>query len=142
MRIRLLNCSVQHLLSYSSQISSLGSRLNARFLRMADVPGPVQSAVTIKLQRELKPEHLDVINESHMHNVPKGTESHFKVIIVSEQFQGKPLIQRHKLVHSVLHEELDTGAIHALGIQAKTPEQWAKSQQVPESPKCMGGSGK
>jgi BolA protein len=42
----------------------------------------IQQAITEKLQTALVPAHLDVINESHMHNVPPGSESHFKVIVV------------------------------------------------------------
>lgn len=101
--------------------------------------GPIRQAITKKLTEFFKPIHLDVINESFMHNVPKGSETHFKVIIVSEMFTKKALIQRHRLVNETLKEELDTG-VHAISIQAKTPEQWNSNPKVAESPNCMGGS--
>jgi len=43
-------------------------------------------------------EHLEVINESHKHNVPEGAESHFNVVIVSSAFEGKKLLTRHRLL--------------------------------------------
>eukprot|EP00965_Chrysotila_dentata_P105846 3496007-Pleurochrysis_carterae.AAC.8 len=63
-----------------------------------------------------------------------------QVVVVSEAFESKPLIARHRLVNDALQEEL-AGPIHALSIVAKTPEQWEKSGGTfPKSPPCMGGS--
>ncbi|RHY30878.1 hypothetical protein DYB32_003948 [Aphanomyces invadans] len=73
-----------------------------------------------------------------MHNVPKGSETHFKVVVVSAAFEGKPLIQRHRLVNQVLADELD-GGVHALSIQSKTPSQWDANSTVRPSPSCLGG---
>ncbi|XP_072284424.1 bolA-like protein 1 [Pyxicephalus adspersus] len=84
---------------------------------------PVETSIRSKLTQSLAPCHLEVHNESHMHAVPPGSETHFKVVVVSEAFNGKPLIQRHRLVNDLLKEEL-AGSVHALSIQAKTPEQW------------------
>ena len=102
--------------------------------------GPIRQSIIRKLTEALRPVHLDVLNESYMHNVPKGSETHFKVVVVSELFAGKPLIQRHRLVNNELSEELK-GGVHALSIQAKTPQQWEESEgKVSQSPNCMGGS--
>ena len=76
-----------------------------------------------------------------MHNVPRGSETHFKVVIVSEQFRDTKLIARHRMVNESLSEELQTG-VHALSILAKTPEQWTQGQTVEKSPACRGGFGK
>ena len=93
-----------------------------------------------KLQQELAPLHLEVINESSMHNVPPGSESHFKVVVVSERFQGEKLLARHRLVNRTLAAELQ-GGVHALALHTLTPEEWfAKGGAVPASPECMGGS--
>ena len=108
----------------------------------ADAAGVVQRAIETKLGEAFQPTHLDVINESFMHNVPKGSESHFKVVVVSAQFEGQALLARHRAVNALLSEELE-GPIHALSIKAKTPEQWEKSGgMVDASPKCLGGSKK
>lgn len=100
---------------------------------------PVETSIRSKLTQSLAPCHLEVHNESYMHAVPPGSETHFKVVVVSEVFSGKPLIQRHRLVNDVLKEEL-AGSVHALSIQAKTPEQWEENPTVTKSPGCMGGS--
>lgn len=48
----------------------------------------IKNVIETKLQ-VLQPQFLEVINESHKHNVPVGSESHFKVTIVSSEFNGK-----------------------------------------------------
>jgi stress-induced morphogen len=100
--------------------------------------GPVARRIHEKLLAAFAPSHLDVINESHMHSVPKGSETHFKVVVVSEQFDGKPLLQRHRMVNAALQNELDTG-VHALSILSKTPTQWEGNTTVKPSPNCRGG---
>ena len=99
----------------------------------------MQIKIEQKLNRELQPIHLQVINETHMHNVPEDAESHFKVIVVSEQFDGLPLIKRHRMVNTTLADELKN--IHALALHTYTPDQWFKrSERAPASPPCEGGS--
>ena len=102
----------------------------------------IQQQITAKLEAEFSPQYLEVLNESHNHNVSSGSESHFKVTLVSEAFAGKRLIQRHRAVNQVLADEL-ANAIHALALHTYTAEEWqTKFGQVPESPKCLGGSKK
>ncbi len=83
--------------------------------------------------------HLDVVNESAGHNVPAGSESHFKVVLVSSAFGGERLLARHRRVNAVLREEL-ANDIHALAIHAYTPEEWRQRfGAAPLSPPCAGG---
>jgi len=99
----------------------------------------IQQQIEQKLSAQFAPLHLEVKNESHMHDVPEGSESHFRVVLVSIQFEGKPLIQRHRAVNAVLDQELK-GEIHALALHTMTPEEWfAKGGKAPESPPCLGG---
>ncbi|CAE7830849.1 BOLA1 [Symbiodinium microadriaticum] len=100
--------------------------------------GIIARSIRTKLS-SLNPVFLDVINESYKHNVPKGSESHFKVIVVSEEFEGLPLIKRHRTVNHMLADELAMG-VHALSIVAKTPTQWEENMTVSPSPNCLGGS--
>jgi BolA protein len=77
-----------------------------------------------------------------MHNVPQNSETHFKVTVVSEKFEGKRLLQRHRLINQILSDEL-AGPVHALAMHTYTSEDWAKKQQSsPQSPNCLGGSKK
>ncbi len=98
----------------------------------------VEDDIIDKLNSALSPQHLEVINESHMHNVPPGSESHFKVIAVSDAFNGKMLVARHRLINKALAEEL-AGPVHALALHTMTPAEWAEKGAAPESPPCMGG---
>ncbi len=87
-----------------------------------------------------------MLNESSGHNVPSGSETHFKVLIVSGEFDKVSLVKRHRMVNEALKAELDSG-LHALSIVAKTEEQWQKMVEegadgVEKSPPCRGGFGK
>lgn len=100
----------------------------------------VQQSIEKKLEVAFNPIFLDVKNESHKHNVPPGSESHFKVVIVSEAFEQKNLVQQHQMVHQALADDL-SGPIHALSIQSKTPLQWENSTKtIRATPQCLGGS--
>ena len=84
--------------------------------------------------------HLEVVNESSRHSVPPGSESHFKVTVVSDSFKGVGLLARHRAVHRLLVDEL-ANDIHALAVHAYTPDEWrAKTGDAPMSPPCLGGS--
>ena len=92
-----------------------------------------------KIRESLKPLHLEVIDESGQHNVPAGAESHFKLVVVSEQFQGESLVARHRRVNVLLKQEFAAG-LHALALHTMTPEEWfEKGGAAPDSPECLGG---
>jgi len=92
------------------------------------------------LQTLLSPTHLEVIDESHMHSVPEGAESHFKVVAVSARFADHKLVGRHRLVNQALKSEFESG-LHALALHTWTPEEWLEKAGVaPDSPPCLGGS--
>eukprot|EP01094_Clydonella_sp_ATCC50884_P021659 TRINITY_DN4815_c0_g1_i2.p3 TRINITY_DN4815_c0_g1~~TRINITY_DN4815_c0_g1_i2.p3 ORF type:complete len:117 (-),score=19.75 TRINITY_DN4815_c0_g1_i2:673-1023(-) len=100
----------------------------------------MQARIWKRLTDTLRPLYLDVINESHQHNVPPNSETHFRVVVVSEMFNGRRILQRHQLVNDYLKEEMS--CIHALSIQAKTPRQWSEMGnefQADVSPRCLGG---
>lgn len=97
-------------------------------------------------------EHLDIINESSGHNVPKGSQTHFKIVVVSDRFRGMILTQRHRLMYSIikplLRSETSTSAnedfyhrIHALSLITKTTDEWAREKGTIslKSPPCLGG---
>ena len=100
----------------------------------------VQAEIESLLQSGLNPSHLQVVNESFMHNVPPNSETHFKVVIVSEAFDGKRSVARHQSVYSLLGEQL-SGPVHALALHTFTGEEWRNSEEsAPDSPQCLGGS--
>ena len=100
----------------------------------------IQKSIEEKLKQRFKAVYLNTENESHNHSVPPNSETHFKVTIVCDEFEGLRLIMRHRLVNELLAEEL-AGPVHALAIHTYTPSQWIENQKVaPVSPNCLGGS--
>ena len=99
----------------------------------------MQTQIKEKLTKEISATFIEVINETHMHNVPADSESHFKVTIISDEFEGKMLVARHRQINSILKEEISQ--IHALALHTMTPDEYfQKSGKSPESPQCEGGS--
>lgn len=94
------------------------------------------------VQENLKPLHLELENESSQHSVPPGSETHFKLLVVAQDFQGLSRVDRQRLIHALLDQEFKVG-LHALTIRALTPEEWEK--QNPDSfvsPNCQGSRAK
>ena len=81
------------------------------------------------------PSILSVINESYMHNVPEGSESHFKVVIVSKSFKDIKNIKRHQEIYKALKNIMES--IHALSIQAFNEEEYQKNPKIVKSPNCI-----
>ena len=99
----------------------------------------VQETIENKITEALSPSYLTVINESYMHSVPPGSESHFKLVVVTDSFHGVPRVRRHQIVNGILSDEL-AGPLHALSMETLTPEEWErKGGVVRESPDCLGG---
>ncbi|WP_326519285.1 BolA family protein [Acinetobacter sp. CAAS 2-6] len=89
----------------------------------------------IERLQDLQPSHLQVVNESSGHGgYFPGKESHFKVVIVSEAFEGLRLVQRHQKVYAAAGDLLAPSRIHALAIHAYLPQEW--QGQAPDSPEC------
>jgi BolA protein len=79
-----------------------------------------------RLESALQPESLQVEDEGHKHVGHEGAKDgrgHFHVVIVSDQFKGKSLIQRHRLIYQAMGDLMQTD-IHALSIDAYTPEEF------------------
>ncbi|KAL3851097.1 hypothetical protein ACJIZ3_012979 [Penstemon smallii] len=80
------------------------------------------------LEKELRPVELEVEDISYQHAGHAGVrgsddrETHFNVKVVSEEFEGKSLVKRHRLIYGLLQDELQSG-LHALSIEAKTPSE-------------------
>jgi BolA protein len=83
-----------------------------------------RDTITDKLNEAFKPESLNVVDESHLHEGHAGHrpggETHFRVYIVSPAFEGKSRIERHRMINTALTAEL-AGSVHALAIHAQAP---------------------
>ncbi len=81
--------------------------------------------IKTRLHSALKPQSLDVVDDSALHAGHAGAQSgkgHFTVTIVCEQFTGLAPLQRHRMIYRALGETMETD-IHALSIQAYAPDE-------------------
>jgi BolA protein len=84
----------------------------------------VRDTITKKLKDAFMPESIDVVDESHLHqghagHRPEG-ESHFRVYIVAKAFAGKSRVDRHRMINTILSDDLK-GGVHDLAIHASAP---------------------
>jgi stress-induced morphogen len=102
--------------------------------------GPIEHQISERLKSALHPTHFELINESHMHGRPSGTESHFKVLIVSDVFQGLSRIDRQRKVNSTVSDLL-ANAVHAFTQKTLTPTEWEAQKGTLDfqSPECAHG---
>jgi BolA protein len=85
------------------------------------------------LQAKFENGQITVADESHMHS--RGQESHYHVVVISEQFSGKRKVARHQLVQGCLAELFSQG-LHALTITAVTKDEWDQNPNATVSPGC------
>ena len=94
----------------------------------------IEKKIINSLNENFKLTSLKIVNESFMHNVPEGSESHFKIVIVSDNFIKKSLIQRHKEIYKALGEIMND--IHALSIHAFDNMEFELNPMILDSPQC------
>ncbi len=78
-----------------------------------------------RLTQALNPVDVQIEDDSAKHAGHAGAQSgggHFNVRIISPAFAGKTLVQRHRLVYDAVGDMMHS-EIHALSIQAKTPDE-------------------
>jgi BolA protein len=90
-------------------------------MRTADI-------ITEKLTSAFSPQSLNVVDESHLHaghaGSREGGQTHYRVYIVSNAFEGKSRVDRHRMINTALAAEL-AGSVHALAIHAAAPGEGA-----------------
>jgi len=97
----------------------------------------IEQQIRQQIEQNFALQHMDLINESHQHAGP-ADESHFKLIMVSEDFVGVSKVKRQQAVYRALAEVMPQ--FHALGLHTYTADEWlAANQAAPASPKCGGG---
>ncbi|RDX55145.1 bola-like protein [Lentinus brumalis] len=99
--------------------------------------GPIEQSIRAKLTELLRPSQLEITNDSwqHRHHAPMRAagggngETHFSVNVVSEQFQGKNTMQRHRMIYAALSDEFAAG-LHALSLKTKAPTEVQPAAQT------------
>ena len=85
---------------------------------------PLASEIRAALKRELAPTSIDIFDDSALHAGHAGAREggHFRLTVVSSAFQGRPQLERHRMVYAAVATLMGRG-IHALNIVARTPEE-------------------
>ncbi|CCD26368.1 Bol1p NDAI_0H01940 [Naumovozyma dairenensis CBS 421] len=98
------------------------------------IDGPIITKINAKI-KEAFPDmvHYQIFNDSYKHathepmeTATNTTESHLRLEIVSDKFQGLPLVKRHQLVYSLLNHEIEVDQVHALQLTTKTIKEFTK----------------
>ncbi|EAZ62923.2 predicted protein [Scheffersomyces stipitis CBS 6054] len=96
-------------------------------IKSSDAPGPIEESIVEKLVNNLNPSYLKIANDSSKHAHHAGirgatnvTESHFRIEVISNEFEGKNMPTRHRLIYSLLDDELKNKGVHALQMKTKT----------------------
>ncbi len=96
--------------------------------------GLIESQIINTLSSSMNLSSLKIINESFMHNVPAGSESHFKIVVVTNDFNNLSIIKRHQLIYKTLDNLMNK--IHALSIHAFNEEEFKLNPVILDSPEC------
>jgi BolA family transcriptional regulator, general stress-responsive regulator len=96
----------------------------------------IKQMIVAKINEVFPKIYFEVKNESFMHHVPEGSETHFRVVIVSELFEGKKILQRHRIVQSELKECF--ALVKAVHLVTHTPTEWESIHNLLDrSPSCV-----
>src|SRR5690606_19615409 len=98
----------------------------------------IAAVIESKIRQGLDVAELELLNESHMHQ--RGVDSHFKLVLVSTEFDGLSLVKRHQRVYALLQQEMQQ--VYALAMHIITPEEWAAcASSAAFSPHCRCSNG-
>ena len=101
----------------------------------------VREIIQRKLQSTFDIHCLEVMDESASHQTGRQSETHFRILIVSKDFEGLSMVQRHRKVYQALSEVMKN-SVHALSQQTFTLKEWqAVSPVSATSPPCHRGPG-
>ncbi|KAF1914073.1 bola protein [Ampelomyces quisqualis] len=97
---------------------------------------PMEDALRTKITDALKPTTLQIFNDSHKHSHHQAMqgvtskETHFRLVITSSSFEGKMQLARHRMVNTLMKDELAReGGIHALQLTTRTPQEEESKRQ-------------
>ncbi|KAL2111495.1 hypothetical protein VUR80DRAFT_9915 [Thermomyces stellatus] len=118
---------------------ALGFQPVKQMSTMSSSATPIEDAIRSKVTAALQPSTLEIYNDSHLHAHHKpmigntSTETHFRLVIISEAFRSKMQPARHRMIYALLRDEMsqDNG-IHALQLRTLTPEEAERQKKKAE----------
>jgi BolA family transcriptional regulator, general stress-responsive regulator len=111
-------------------------------------PGPVCALIKETIEKSnLKPYHVELLNESYKHNGSKrGQETHLQLTVITHEFEAMPMVQRHRRLNDLLKDIVKQHKIHALSFVTPNPSLWydsfrrgLKLDEQYRTPPCLGG---
>ncbi|EPS41564.1 hypothetical protein H072_4577 [Dactylellina haptotyla CBS 200.50] len=97
---------------------------------------PMEDLIRRRVTEALNPKTFEIYNDSHKHahHAPMqgvtSKETHFRLVITSDAFEGQPLRARHQSIYSLLKDEMAMeGGIHALQLKTRTPAEEEKQEK-------------
>jgi stress-induced morphogen len=127
-------------------VSCKASLIHIRLL--STNPGPVCALIKETIEKSnLKPYHVELINESYKHNgFKRGQETHLQLTVVSHEFEGVPMLERHRRLNDLVKDIVQKHKIHALSLVTPNPTLWydsfrrgLKIEAKHRTPPCLGG---
>ena len=110
--------------------------------------GPVSTLIKETIEKsDLKPYHVEVINDSHKHNgYKRGQETHLQLTVVTHAFEAVPMVERHRRINDLVKDIVKQHKIHALSLLTPNPTLWydsarrgLKLEEKFRTPPCLGG---
>lgn len=100
----------------------------------------LETSIRSKIEKAFEPSFFEIENESSKHHRPPGSETHFRLLIVSNKFNGVSRVERQRQVANLFDEERAAG-LHALSQRVYTEEEWSKAQGNTDlaTPTCHNG---
>lgn len=100
----------------------------------------IEQSIRAKVEKAFAPVHFEIENESAKHHRPAGSETHFKLVVVSDHFEGVSRVERQRQVAALFDEEREAG-LHALSQRVMTAKEWeaVKENFEMKSPTCRDG---
>jgi BolA protein len=108
---------------------------------MSDRPGPQRREVLLqRIEAALNPSFIELVDESYKHSVGPDAGTHWRCVVVSDAFDGKRLVQRHRIVYGALGDAM-SDFVHAFSPKPMTPAEFEAAGQAVqhETPECLGG---
>lgn len=116
-----------------STILPLRNMSSPVILRSSESIGPIEELIIAKITSALNPTYLKIANDSHKHSHHKPMqtasnvrESHFRIEVVSDNFEGKNMPSRHRVVYQLLNDEFENKGLHALQMKTRTTKEAEK----------------
>ena len=95
----------------------------------------IQDTIKETLIKDFNPSVLKLVNESYMHSVPQDSETHYKLVIVSDFFMNISKVKRHQIIYKSLEDIMKQ--IHALSINSYDEAEYSKNPIILDSPNCV-----